>query len=175
MWRACKDALLVKEALVRRKVLSDPMCDDCKQAPEDALHALWQCSGVLAIWDSNSSCNFHKSESFPKFLDLVLHVISEEKNLAEFAMLIWTFWFCRNKLRVEDKPFPISDVILMANQLLSDFVKANLVNLVSPPTIQSSSVSWSPPSSSPFVKVNFDGAVFKETGEAGLGVMIRDS
>lgn len=34
---------------------------------------------------------------------------------------------------------------------------------------------WSPSPSSPLVKVNFDGVVFKETGNARIGVIIRDS
>lgn len=49
VWRASKDALLVKEALVRKKVLPDPVYDHYKQVPEDAIHALWLCPGVSIV------------------------------------------------------------------------------------------------------------------------------
>ena len=67
----------------------------------------------------------------------------------------------------KDKPFPILDVIPMANQLLLDFVKANPQTSHTPPTH-----TWSPPTSPPIDKINFGGAVFKEIGEARLGVII---
>lgn len=35
-------------------------------------------------------------------------------------------------------------------------------------------VKWKPPTS-PHYKINFDGAIFKEQGAAGLGVVIQDS
>lgn len=80
VWRSCKDALLVKEALVRKRVLPDPVFDHYKQVPE----------GVSVVWDSNPMWSFYRSRSFPKFIDLVQHVISEDKNLVEFAMFIWS-------------------------------------------------------------------------------------
>ena len=58
---------------------------------------------------------------------------------------------------------------------LSDFVKDIPLIQSSPPMAQRSSVLWFHPPSSPLIKVNFDGAIFKETGNARIGVIIRDS
>lgn len=43
LWRACKEAILVKKNLCICKILSEDRCDHCKQAYEDVVHALWTC------------------------------------------------------------------------------------------------------------------------------------
>ncbi|XP_075645272.1 uncharacterized protein LOC142616276 [Castanea sativa] len=109
------------------KVLTVDVCEHCKQFPEDVIHALWLCPEVLTVWSSNLMWSFRQTKHFPKILDLVKHVKEENKDLDAFAMIIWTFWFQRNRLRIEDKPFPIIDVIPMANNILAEFIKAILV------------------------------------------------
>ena len=42
-WRACRDALPMKENLVRRKVLSDSCCNECKLVEETSSHLFWSC------------------------------------------------------------------------------------------------------------------------------------
>ena len=56
-------------------------------------------------------------------------------------------------------------------QEFTDVQPANLVQTASP---HRSRPKWEPPPPSQ-LKVNFDGAVFRETEEAGLGVVVRDS
>lgn len=116
LWRACKNALPVKTNLVRRNVLAEDICDHCKQMPEDMIHAIWLCYGDLGVWESDLAWDFRHTKNFPKFLDLVQFIIDEGKDLAQFAMFIQTLWFRRNRLRVEDKPFPLSDVLPMAKE-----------------------------------------------------------
>ena len=43
LWRACKEAILVKKNFYIRKVHSEDRCDHCKQASEDVVHAFWTC------------------------------------------------------------------------------------------------------------------------------------
>ena len=42
-WRACRDALPMKENLVRQKVLSDSCCNKCKLVEETSSHLFWSC------------------------------------------------------------------------------------------------------------------------------------
>lgn len=89
-------------------------------------------------------------------------------------MFIRTLWFRRYGLRVEDKPFPLTDIILMARQIQTDFLRVNLGTSLTSSVVQKDCVCWSPPIS-PMVKVNFDGAVFKDLGEVGIGFVVHDS
>ena len=159
----------MKTNLVRRNVLAEDICEHCKQVPEDMIHAIWLFYGVLGVWESDLAWDFRHTKSFPKFLDLVQFIIDEGKDLAQFAMFIQTQWFRRNRLRVKDKPFPLSDVLPMAKQIQADYLCANLGPSPSPFIIQRDRVRWSAPIS-PLVKVNFDGAVFQDSGEASLGL-----
>ena len=89
-------------------------------------------------------------------------------------MFIWTLWFPRNGLRVEDKPLPLTDIIPMARQIQTDFLRANPGTSLTSSIVQRDRVRWYPPIS-PMVKVNFDGVVFKDLGEVGIRVVVRDS
>ena len=62
----------------------------------------------------------------------------------------------------------------MARHIQTDFLRANLGTSLTSSVVQRDRVCWSPPIS-PMVKVNFDGAVFKDLGEVGIGVVVHDS
>ncbi|XP_075633501.1 uncharacterized protein LOC142605960 [Castanea sativa] len=142
-----KNALPVKTNLVRRNVLAEDICEHCKQVPEDMIYAIWLCSGFI---------------------------IDEGKDLAQFAMFIQTLWFRRNRLFVEDKPFPLSDILPMVKQIQADYLRVNLGPSPLPLIIQRDRVRLHA-LFSPLVKVNFDGAVFQDLGEVSSGVVVRDS
>lgn len=137
------------------KVLTIDVCEHCKQFPEDVIHALWLCPEVLIVWSTYLMWSFRQTKHFPKILDLVKHVIEENKDLDGFAMIIWTFWFQRNRLRIENRPFPIIDVISMANNILAEFIKAILVQPNDSSVVVSDFIRWSHLAIH-LVKVNFD-------------------
>lgn len=62
----------------------------------------------------------------------------------------------------------------MARQIQTDFMRANLGTSLASSVVQRDCVRWFPPVSL-MVKVNFDGAVFKDLGEVGIGVVVLDS
>ena len=42
-WRACHNALPTKDNLLRRKIVQDGLCEECKEALESVYHVLWDC------------------------------------------------------------------------------------------------------------------------------------
>ena len=80
-------------------------------------HDLW----LSTVWDFDPTWSFRQVNHFSKFLDLVQHFNwGKKKDLDVFT--IGSLEIAR--FRVEDKSFPINDVIPMANQILSDFIWA---------------------------------------------------
>ena len=50
VWKACMNILPTKEHLVRKHVLTDPLCPICKLVPETTDHALWNCSSARDVY-----------------------------------------------------------------------------------------------------------------------------
>ena len=150
------------------------MCSHCKLKAEDGYHALWDCSELSAIWETDVMWLFCRSKKFSNFFKLARFVLETDKQPEQFALITWTIWFRRNQLRTSSKPFPLSQIIPSARQLLQEFNEVHPSVPVQNSNPQQLWPKWEPPPTS-LLKVNFDGAVFKETEEAGLGVVIRDS
>ena len=174
LWKACKEALPVKKNLVRRRVLEEDVCCHCKLKAEDGYHALWDCSELSAIWETDVMWLFCKSKKFSNFFELARFVLEKDRQPELFASITWTIWFRRNQLRTSNKPFPLSQIISSAKQMLQEFTEVHLAAPVQNSSPQQSRPKWEPPPPS-LLKINFDGAVFRETEEAGLGVVVRDS
>ena len=85
VWRACRNALPTKKKLVRRTIIADPICDRCRTAVEDPLHALWSCSKVDFVWADQSLWDFRWSTDFENIKMLVSWLIEEGKQLELFA------------------------------------------------------------------------------------------
>ena len=86
---------------------------------------------------------------------------------------MWTIWSCRNQIRVQQNVYPIDQVVPNAWQVLSVFHRANRVQQV-PTTVSSTNrVTWIPPPANS-LKINFDGALFRDINKVGLGVVIRN-
>ena len=88
-------------------------------------------------------------------------------------MVMWILWYRRNQMRVKNEDFPISQVVPFAVQALQDFSNANSTAQAPSVTKFPSHSRWSPPLLNS-LKVNFNGATFKDIGKAGLGVVIRN-
>ncbi|XP_075656037.1 uncharacterized protein LOC142626133 [Castanea sativa] len=70
MWQACRNAMPTKEALVKRTIITNPLCDRCRNATESPLHALWSCSEVDVVWAKQSLWGFRNHISVAGFKQL---------------------------------------------------------------------------------------------------------
>ena len=174
LWKAYKEALPVKKNLVRRKVLEEDMCSHCKLKAEDGYRALWDCPELSAIWETDVMWLFCRSKKFSNFFELARFVLETDKQPEQFASITWTIWFRRNQLRTSSKPFPLSQIIPSARQLLQEFNEVHPSVQAQNSNPQQLRPKWEPPPTS-LLKINFDGAIFRETEEAGLGVVVQDS
>ena len=152
-----------------RKVLAEDICCHCNLRAEDGFHALWDYAALSAIWDADSLWLFCRSKKFSNFYELACFVLENGRNPELFITLAWTVWSRRNQLRISNKLYPLA-----AKQMLQDFkqVQPAVPNLL--PRPQRQLVKWKPPPL-PHLKINFDGVIFKDKGEAGMGVVVRDS
>ena len=92
LWRACHNVLPTKQALMRRKILEDPICERCKQAVKDLVHALWSCPKLDVVWADQEIRGFRCEIGFTGVKELLSWMIEEEKSLELFAYMAWNVW-----------------------------------------------------------------------------------
>nr|XP_023877746.1 uncharacterized protein LOC111990191 [Quercus suber] len=121
LWRACREALPLKMNLVRRKVIEEDVCNHCNLKAEDGFHALWDCSALSAIWETDIMWLFCRSKRFSNFYELTRFVLESDRRPELFALITWTIWFRRNQLRTSNKAFLLSQVVPSAMHMLQEF------------------------------------------------------
>nr|POF23043.1 hypothetical protein CFP56_15525 [Quercus suber] len=106
--------------------------------------------------------------SFPK----VVNLICEKPQLVPlFAVTAWSVWYQRNKTRLQEHSLPLDRISAFAKGYIQDFN-----NLGSPlhRSQRAAEKNWRPPVIGN-MKTNYDGAMFDESDEAGIGVVIQNS
>ena len=88
-----------------------------------------------------------------------------------FPVVVWFIWNHRNKLRLNEKGLASDRILQAAMAYLSEF-QVNIPKAVPKPP--KGHVRWCPPTGERF-KTNYDGAVFSESGEAGIRVVVRNA
>ena len=102
-WRACNNILPTKDNLVRRKVLSDSCCDECKAKVESSGHLFWACPRTRDIWALANLTPLNPNLHFNSFLDLLWYAIMiakwEQDMVEKIIMISWMLWTNRNEVR----------------------------------------------------------------------------
>ncbi|GMY15487.1 hypothetical protein FCV25MIE_10726 [Fagus crenata] len=108
------------------------------------------------------------------FADLLIKVLhlGRDSEPELFIIICWELWQRRNKIRLQQEAVSINQVGSKAKCYLEEFTRETEQSKPQPQPEMT--VKWQPPSKLRY-KVNFNGAVFKETNEAGIGVIVRDS
>uniref|UniRef100_A0A2N9HBQ0 RNase H type-1 domain-containing protein n=1 Tax=Fagus sylvatica TaxID=28930 RepID=A0A2N9HBQ0_FAGSY len=162
-----------KLGLSRRKIVDSPWCDNCGTGVEDCLHALWKCPAIECSWSTQHELAEIRKQEFGSFHDLVRQVGSHNRALLleKFAATCWLLWHKKNQTRLHLPSDDYTQIRHRAETLIQEHARIHLKeHHQSPPNPK---VSWQPPTSYKY-KVNFDGAIFRESKEGGTGVVIRD-
>ena len=149
----------------------DASCNRCTGVQEDLLHSLWSCNDLKEVWRRDFGWIFRSGSIFSSFKELVALVFTKPELVPLFATTAWSIWFHRNKTRVGESVRPLDQLAGFAREYVHDFKslkKSSSTLRVSAPK------TWSPPADDGW-KINFDGAMFSESGEAGIGVVVRNS
>ena len=88
-----------------------------------------------------------------------------------FATMAWSIWYHRNKVRVGENARPLNQISGFARDYVCDFKSIKRCST----TVRASAPKvWSPPIGNGW-KINFDGAMFGESGEVGIRVVVPNS
>ena len=176
IWRATNRSLPKKKKknLLQRNITANALCDRCSSETKDTIHAIWGCAEVKSVWWEMEHCRLFLAEKLVCFRDLFQGILAQNiPHLAElFAYISWNIWYNRNAQRVGTTAVTLERIYSDAVDRLHEFQMAqdNLVQqqVVAHPT------HWLPPPPNQY-KANSDGAIFKDSGTTGLGVVVRDS
>ena len=91
------------------------------------------------------------------------------------AMITWTIWNHQNHIRTRQKDYPLSQVVPQHHKhwlISKGQILPHTCGLWLPHLLKFD--IWHPPPTGVY-KINFDEAVFKDIGKAGVGVVVRNS
>ena len=135
------------------------------------MHTLWSCPSLTPLWAQNSTWSFQASMLFISFKEIMEKVIEVEVDLALFTTMVWTMWYCRNVIWTSNRLFPIQCIMQEVQSIRTTFL--HLVAPSPPKRVTNTchNLKWELPPW-PNLKVNFNGAIFREYNLAGVGVII---
>ena len=156
---------------MKRKILQEAACHRCSEGWEDILHSVWSCEKLKVVWERDFGWALRSGNALNSFTELLKLIQSRPHSVALFAATAWSIWYHRNKSRLNDTTLPLEKISGFARDYIQDFNK-----LITIPPCSHHSVQrrWSPPIPD-YWKVNFDGAMFGESDDAGIGVVIQNS
>ena len=170
LWKAYTNSLPTKENLLKRKIVLESSCSRCSSNLETVAHALWSCRCIKEVWDIDFGWVDRGSIDSVPFSDVLEKIRVKATFLPLFAVTAWSIWFQRNKTRLKDNPLPLRNVAGFAKNYLCEFRGLDSQHSHKQRT---SSPIWHPPNAGS-VKTNYDGAMFGESDNAGIGVVIRN-
>ncbi|KAL5794824.1 hypothetical protein ACOSP7_003418 [Xanthoceras sorbifolium] len=177
IWRVCHNAIPSLCNLCSRKIVVDPCCSRCGDAPESSAHALFWCSSVRPIWESTVFWAVLNLQRHISCFDLILWVFVRAKRaeFEEFCMILWGVWSDRNAVFHSKSPRVSADLVSWSLSLLREFQGTQRVfGSPSQPPRQPCSSPWSPPPAGS-LKFNTDAAVKPGSSVMGSGAVVRDS
>ncbi|XP_075645359.1 uncharacterized protein LOC142616377 [Castanea sativa] len=163
-----------KQALMKKKITADLICERCLSTVEETEHALWSCPELDVVWGDCEEWCFRSKIEFTDVKELLSWLMAEGKSLDLFAYTAWMVWNQRNKARVNQQAVLLHQVAEEAKQMLAQFRTNLQITEVQVTDSSNGGSRWRSPQAG-LVKINFDGTVFSESNKSGTGVVIRDN
>jgi hypothetical protein len=79
-WRASREALPTRVNLCRRRLPIDPTRENCRNSPEDVLHAVWTCPSIHSVWAQEDWTQGIRASPVMDFADLFSKVGSHQSD-----------------------------------------------------------------------------------------------
>lgn len=152
---------------MKRKILQEAVCHRLTET-EDVFHAMWGCDNLQSVWAIDFVWVDRTRVQSSSFSEL-LKLIREKPSLVPlFAATAWSIWWHRNKTRLQEHSFPLDRISSFAKEYIQDFKNLGLPLRRNRPA---AAKKWTPPATGSMKT----GAMFGESDEAGIGVVICDS
>ena len=139
---------------------------------ETSGHVLWGCKLAREVW-GNKRLKLPSLETTPRdFIDIMWQIKLKKPELdwELFAITTWSLWSNRNSVCHGGKS---KAVALIAREVTACTKEVRQTNEVQSRPSPSIGQTWTPPRRGCY-KINVDGAVFKEMGCCGVGMVIRN-
>nr|POF23179.1 putative ribonuclease h protein [Quercus suber] len=143
LWQAGTDSLPSRANLMKRKVLCNDLCPDCKLESETTFHALWACRAVAQVCELKFAWLRKLSDKCSSFLDVIQICQDHGALLDLFAMLVSLLWTRRNQLRVGEPELKLKMINALASEKLCEFWTASGSSSLAPRAAVH--VNWLPP------------------------------
>ena len=85
LWQVCRNVLPTKQPLLKRKVTADPICERCRFAVGESVHAVWSCLELGEVYGVGEEWCFRSEVEFTDVKELFSWLITEGKSLVLFA------------------------------------------------------------------------------------------
>uniref|UniRef100_A0A2N9H0N4 RNase H type-1 domain-containing protein n=1 Tax=Fagus sylvatica TaxID=28930 RepID=A0A2N9H0N4_FAGSY len=125
-------------------------------------------------WTPEARLNSVKPTPVQDFADLALKILNvgDNQQRAKFGIICWALCHHRNKARLNKLMEHIKQINTFAQSYLEEFTHCNSGH--DPIPLPRTQIKWKAPTTCHY-KINYDGAVFRDKDEAGLGVVVRDA
>ena len=141
---------------------------------ESALHAFWTWSKLDVVWEEEPFRRCRRRHTFMDFKELLSWLITNDHNLELFSTSVWLIWTKRNQVRLSQPNISVHQIPSSAKERVAELKLTEPAPSITWPDLTSFRAKWHPPNSD-MVKINCNGATFKEQKKSGIGVVIRDN
>ena len=179
LWQCAYDSIGVKGCLVRRGMGEDDRCPVCHLEFESVLHALRDCSRVMAVWTQLGVEAWNQGFWNSNLQDWLSTNEKANNNFIWgkpywrllFPFAVWLIWRIRNQLVFNGKN-PNLNLPLVINSQVVEFMHC-VPSLRQPTQSVIRRVRWERPPSG-WKKLNTDGSCIGNLRSSGCGGAVRD-